>query len=118
DLHPRVDVWAPKIPPDPLLGADNLERVLSLRRTWSPQLGHVPSAEQLANYRTASLAFADALEHYLRGELEAHRRVVAGQTPWTRDVLAHHLAAYQREPAFLPARPRLYAAAEHDPALA
>jgi hypothetical protein len=74
--------------------------------------------ERLEHYRDASLAFADALEHYLHGELAAHRRIVAGQSPHAREVLEHHLAAYEREPEFLPARPRLYAAAEADPALA
>jgi spermidine synthase len=118
DLHPRIDLWAPKIHLGPLLGADNLARVLALRRPWPPSLVHDGDPERLASYRTASLTFADALEHYLHGELAAHRRVVAGEPALTREVLAHHLAAYQREPAFLPARPRLYAAAEADPALA
>jgi spermidine synthase len=118
DLHPRIDVWAPKIPPDPLLGAEHLERILSMRRTWPPMLVHADNARQLENYRTASLAFAEALEHYLHGEIAARRRMVAGQPAWTADVLAHHLAAYLREPDFLPARPRLYAAAEADPKLA
>jgi spermidine synthase len=118
DLHPRVDVWAPKIPLDQPLGAANLERVLALRRTWSPSLVHADDPERLASYRTASLAFADALAHYLHGELEAHRRMLAGDPAWSREVLAHHLAAYRREPEFLPPRPRLHAAAEADPALA
>jgi spermidine synthase len=118
DLHPRVDVWAPKIPVDQPLGAANLERVLALRRIWPPSLVHAADPERLASYRTASLAFADALEHYLHGELEAYRRMLAGDPAWSREVLAHHLAAYQREPDFLPPRPRLYAAAEADPALA
>jgi spermidine synthase len=118
DLHPRIDLWAPKIPLDQPLGAENLERVLALRRTWPPSLVHADDPELLASYRAASLAFADALEHYLHGELEAYRRMLAGEPVWSRDVLAHHLAAYQREPDFLPPRPRLYAAAEADPALA
>jgi spermidine synthase len=118
DLHPRIDLWAPKISLGPLLGAENLERVLTLRRPWPPSLVYADDPERLASYRAASLAFADALEHYLHGELAAQRRIVAGEPAHTREVLAHHLAAYQREPAFLPARPRLYAAAEADPTLA
>jgi spermidine synthase len=118
DLHPRIDLWAPKIRLGPLLGADNLERVLAGRQPWPPSLVSASDPERLASYRKASLAFAEALEHYLHGELAAHRSIVAGEPPHTREVLAHHLAAYLREPAFLPARPRLYAAAEADPALA
>lgn len=118
DLHPRIDLWAPKIRLGPSLGADNLERVLARRQPWPPSLVTASDPERLASYRTASLTFAQALEHYLHGELAAHRRVVAGESPHTREVLAHHLAAYQCEPAFLPPRPRLYAAAEADPALA
>jgi spermidine synthase len=118
DLHPRVDLWAPKIPLGPLLGADNLERLLDMRRPWPPSLVQLDDPERLTSYRMASLAFAEALEHYLRGELEAYRRSVAGEPAWTREVLAHHLAAYRQQPDFLPPRPRLYAAAETDPALA
>jgi spermidine synthase len=118
DLHPRIDLWAPKIRLGPLLGADNLERVLARRQPWPSSLLYDDDPERLASYRTSSLAFADALEHYLHGELAAHRCIVAGEPAHTREVLAHHLAAYQREPEFLPARPRLYAAAEADPALA
>jgi hypothetical protein len=118
DLHPRIDLWAPKVRRGPLLGADNLERVLARRRAWPPSLVRADDPERLEHYRDASLAFADALEHYLHGELAAQRRIVAGQSPHAREVLEHHLAAYEREPEFLPARPRLYAAAEADPALA
>jgi spermidine synthase len=118
DLHPRIDLWAPKIRLGPLLGADNLERVLARRRPWPASLVHADDPARLASYRQASLAFADALEHYLHGELAAHRRIVAGDPPHVREVLEHHLAAYRREPEFLPARPRLYAAAEADPVLA
>jgi spermidine synthase len=118
DLHPRVDLWAPKAEVGPVSGAENLARLLELRRPWPAELVHHGDAEHLAAYREASLAFGEALEHYLRGEIALHRRVVAGTSPWTEEVLAHHLAAYRRAPEFLPPRPRLYAAAEAEPALA
>lgn len=118
DLHPRVSLWAPKAEIGPLTGADNLERLLARRSSWPEGLIHDPDPKRLAAYRAASQAFADALGHYLRGEIALRRRLVSGHSVWTREILQHHLAAYLREPEFLPARPRLYAAARADPALA
>jgi hypothetical protein len=118
DLHPRVDLWAPKAHVDALTGAQNLELLLGLRRPVPEALVHDPDPQRLAAYRSASEAFAEALGHYLRGEIALRRRLAAGQSIWAPEVADHHLAAYLREPEFLPARPRLYAAAEAVPALA
>ncbi|HVH99700.1 MAG TPA: hypothetical protein VM869_13355 [Enhygromyxa sp.] len=118
DLHPRVDLWAPKAPIDGLTGARNLELLLDLRRTWPETLVRADDPQRLAAYRSASERFAEALAHYLRGEIELRRRVAAGQSSASPEAAEHHLAAYLHEPEFLPARPRLYAAAEADPALA
>lgn len=118
DLHPRVDLWAPKAEVDALTGARNLELLLGLRRPWPAGLIGDPDPGRVAAYRAASESFAEALGHYLRGEIAMRRRLAAGQSPWAAEVVNHHLAAYLREPEFLPARPRLYAAAEADPELA
>ncbi|MFO7563863.1 MAG: hypothetical protein R6X02_14550 [Enhygromyxa sp.] len=118
DLHPRVDLWAPKAKVDGLTGARKLELLLGLRRPWPEGLIVDPDPARLAAYRAASEAFAEALGHYLRGEIALRRRLAAGQAIWGVEVVDHYLAAYLREPEFLPARPRLYAAAEADPALA
>jgi spermidine synthase len=118
DLHPRVDLWAPKAAVHALTGASNLELLLDMRRPWPETLVSDPDARRRAAYRAASEGFAEALEHYLRGEIAMRRRLAAGLSMWAPEVVDHHLAAYLREPEFLPARPRLYAAAEADPALA
>jgi hypothetical protein len=121
DLHPRVELWAPRAELGPLTGTDNLERVLALRRAWPPGFVTHPDAATLDRYRTASAGFGDALAHYLHGEAGLRRQLVSGPASApapTRELLTPHLAAYLREPAFLPARPRLYAAAEADPVLA
>ncbi|HLT35210.1 MAG TPA: hypothetical protein VK034_02970 [Enhygromyxa sp.] len=118
DLHPRVDLWAPKARVDGLTRANNLELLLGLRRPWPDGLIRDDDPQRAAGYRSASEGFAEALGHYLRGEIVLRRRLAAGQPIWAPEVFDHHLAAYLREPEFLPARPRLYAAAEADPALA
>ncbi|PRP96759.1 spermidine synthase [Enhygromyxa salina] len=118
DLHPRVDLWAPRAELGPLTGTENLERLLALRQAWPEGLVVDSDAARLAAYRAASAGFAEALGHYLKGEAELQRRVVAGSQIWTREVVGHHLAAYLREPEFLPPRPRLYAAAQAEPDLA
>lgn len=115
DLHPRIDLWAPKIPASALHGADNLDALLALRRAWPDTLVTDPDAAKLARWRAASLRFGEALEHYLRGEILRARRIAAGAAPLEREVLEHYLAAWLREPEFLPARGRLRAAAEADP---
>lgn len=118
DLYPRVDLWAPKARVHALTGAENLAMLIDLRRPWPDGLIHDPDPARVTAYRAASEAFAEALDHYLRGEIAVRRRLAAGQSIWAVEVVDHHLAAYLREPEFLPARPRLYAAAEADPALA
>src|SRR5690606_33142328 len=92
--------------------------LLGLRRPWPDGLIRDDDPQRAAGYRSASEGFAEALGHYLRGEIVLRRRLAAGQPIWAPEVFDHHLAAYLREPEFLPARPRLYAAAEADPALA
>jgi hypothetical protein len=118
DLHPRVDLWAPKAAVDSLTGARNLEWLLGERRAWPAGFVDDPDPARLAAYRATSERFAAALEHYLRGEIVIQRRLAAGLGPWSAEVVDQQLAAYRLEPEFLPARPRLYAAAEADPVLA
>ena len=118
DLHPRVDLWAPKAAVDGLTGAENLARVLASRQAWPAGFVVDPDPERLAAYAAASASYAAALGHYLRGEIVLRRRLAAGESVWAAVVVDHHLAAYLAEPEFLPARPRLYAAAEASPALA
>ncbi|PRP96177.1 spermidine synthase [Enhygromyxa salina] len=121
DLHPRVELLAPRAELGPLTGADNLERLLTQRRAWPDGFVTDPDPAALARYRAATAGFADALAHYLQGELALRRRLASAPSTapvFTRELLAPYLAAYLREPAFLPARPRLFAAAEADPILA
>lgn len=121
DLHPRVELWAPRAELGALTGTDNLERVLALRRAWPPGFVTSPDPAALARYQAASASFGDALAHYLHGEAALRRQLAGAPSSapaWTRELLTHYLAAYLREPSFLPARPRLYAAAQADPALA
>lgn len=134
DLRPRLDFIAARASLDPSSGLANLERVLALRRTWPDELVAAPP-ELHAALRSQTEPFADALVLYLRGEglrlqaaLELGRsssatprgagREGGRSLPWTRAQLEPYLAAYQREPAFAPPRPWLYAAAASDPALA
>ncbi|NVB37124.1 hypothetical protein G6O69_04730 [Pseudenhygromyxa sp. WMMC2535] len=119
DLHPRVELWAPRAEVGPLTGAENLERILAHRVPWpDPLVTASPRAH--AALRQRSARFAAALASYLEGEIAILRAstLAATDTPPTRDALAHHLAAYEIEPEFLPPRPRLYAAAAADPNLA
>ncbi len=118
DLHPRVDLWAPKAAVDGLTGARNLELLLDRRRPWPDTLVRANEPARLAEYRGASESFAKALDHYLRGEIALRRRLVTGQEIWTPEVVDHHLAAYLQEPEFAPARGRLYAAAAARPSIA
>jgi spermidine synthase len=122
DLRPRLDFIAARASLDPTTGLANVERLLALRRAWPDDLVHA-SPELHAELRTQTRGFADALALYLRGEgLRLRARLESGvgdrNPPWTREQLEPYLAAYQREPAFVPVRPWLYAAAASDPALA
>lgn len=118
DLHPRVELWAPRAQRDGSTGARNLELLLAIRRPWPDALVHDPDPDRLASYRRASEAFAQALEHYLRAEIAQLRGIARGQPIWAPEIVDLHLAAYLHEPDFLPARPRLFAAAAADPQLA
>jgi spermidine synthase len=122
DLRPRLDFLAARAQLDASSGLANVERVLALRREWPDELVAATPSEH-AELRRRSRPFADALALYLAGEgLRLHAALAAsarGRSPtWTRAQLEPYLAAYQREPAFAPARPWLYAAAINDPALA
>src|SRR5690606_28175953 len=94
DLHPRVDLWAPKARVDGLTRANNLELLLGLRRPWPDGLIRDDDPQRAAGYRSASEGFAEALGHYLRGEIVLRRRLAAGQPIWASEVFDHHLAAY------------------------
>jgi spermidine synthase len=120
DLRPRLDFIAARASLDPTRGLANVERLLGLRRAWPDELVSA-SPDTHAELRTNTRSFADALTLYLRGEgLRLHARGPSNDRnpAWTRDQLEPYLAAYQREPAFVPVRPRLYAAATSDPELA
>jgi spermidine synthase len=120
DLRPRLDFIAARASLDPTTGLTNLERLLSWRRAWPDDLVSAPPNIH-AELRTQTQPFADALSLYLRGEaLRLRARLASGDrnSPWTREQLEPYLAAYQREPEFVPVRPWLYAAAASDPELA
>ncbi|MCA9699416.1 MAG: hypothetical protein KC431_17960, partial [Myxococcales bacterium] len=110
DLHPLLELQGPRFALGPETGAFNLHRLLRARVPWPDSLLRA-EPEERAWLRARSAAFAEALDLYLEGE----SRLRAGIEP--RIALAHHLAAYEREPEFLPPRPRLYAAAAADPEL-
>ncbi len=114
DLRPRLDFIAARAVDDGGRGLANLDHLSSLRREWPDELVAAPPAVH-ADLRSQTLRFADALELYLHGE---GLRVAGRSSPWTRAQLEPYLAAYQREPEFVPVRPWLYAAAASDPELA
>lgn len=119
DLRPRLDFIAARASLDPTTGLANIERLLGLRREWPDDLVRATPAIH-ADLRTQTRPFADALGLYLQGEgLRLHAALREGRnSPWTRAQVEPYLAAYQREPEFVPPRPWLYAAAASDTELA
>lgn len=117
DLRPRLDFVAARASIGPTRGLTNLERLLALRRPWPDALLVSADPTTHAELRRASGGFAEALALYLQGEgLRLHAALA--DEPRDRAQLEPYLAAYEREPEFVPVRPWLYAAAAGDATLA